>query len=83
MKYQAFPTCVRVIPCIVFVDPPLVLSENLQSLIVLLCAVGFVVLQRMETAAVSINGGVWSVKQQTSSDFSLACTFPYNHKHDV
>lgn len=41
-----------------FVDPPLVLSENLQSLIVLLCAVGFVVLQMMETAVASMNGAV-------------------------
>lgn len=39
------PTCERVISFIVFVDPPLVLSEYLESLIVLLHAVQLVVLK--------------------------------------
>lgn len=45
---SASPTCVRVISCIVFVNRPLVLSEYLESLIVLLHAVRFVVLYRRE-----------------------------------
>lgn len=38
------PTCERVIPFIMFVNPPLVLCEYLQSLVVLLEVVCFVVL---------------------------------------
>lgn len=50
MQKQAVPTCERVISLIVFVNPPLVLSEYLESLIELLQAVRFVVLYMEETA---------------------------------
>lgn len=52
MHKQAVPTCEGVISLIVFVNPPPVLSEYLESLIELLHAVHFVVLL-MEEAAVN------------------------------
>lgn len=50
MQQQAVPTCEGVISFIVFVNPPLVLGEYLDSLVVLLHAVHFVVLHMREIA---------------------------------
>lgn len=56
MFKAALPTCERVISFIVFVDSPLVVSEYLESLIVLLQAVHFVVLHTEETGVEIISG---------------------------